>query len=176
MAALCFDVYRLVVSAVAAALVINGVVTKNSFEQIGAPNHPVGKPVGMAMFVAGWLIAAYAFGLAKKSPAMRVGAAGASLSILAAVMWMKEQMSKGKKPGMVAPAMFVLGWLALGLIAAAGLPMWGQVLGVGAAGLVVGSMMGVLPFQRKKGIVDGPGMPMFTLAWVLIVGLNAMSR
>jgi hypothetical protein len=172
---LCFDIYRIVVGAVAASLVVNGVVTKNTFEQIGAPNHPIGKPVGMALFVLGWLLSAYVFGIGK-SASLRFGAAGASLSILGAVMWMKEQMSKGEKPGMVAPAMFAIGWLALGLISAAGLPVWGQVLGVIAAALVLGSMMGTLPLQRKMGVVDGPGMPMFTMAWVLIVGLNALGR
>ncbi len=173
---LCFDTFRLVLGVVAAVLVVSGVVTKNSFEQIGAPNHPVGKPAGMAMFVLGWLLSAYVFGVGKGSRGLRFGAAGASLSILGAVMWMKEQMAKGKSAGMVAPAMFVVGWLALGLIASAGLPWWGQALGVGAAALVVGSMMGALPLQRKMGVVDGPGMPMFATAWAAMVGLNAMVR
>ncbi len=172
---LCFDVFRVVIGVVAAMLVVSGVVTKNTFEQIGAPNHPVGKPVGMAMFVLGWLLSAYVFGVGK-GMALRLGAAGASLSILAAVMWMKEQMSKGKSAGMVAPAMFAVGWLALGSIAAAGLPWWGQALGVLAAVLVLGSMMGALPLQRKMGVVDGPGLPMFTTAWAVIVGLNALRR
>jgi hypothetical protein len=171
---LCFDTFRLVVGALAAMLVVNGVVIKNTFEQMGAPNHWVGKPMGMGMFALGWLIAAYVFGLGKGSVALRFGAAGASLSILAAVMWMKE---KGESSaGMMALTMFAVSWLVLGVIAAGGLPWWGQALGVLAALLVIGSMMAALPLQRRMGVVDGPGMPMFTTAWVIIVGLNAMVR
>ena len=173
---ICFDVFRAVVGSVAAGLVISGVVTKNSFEQLGVPNHPVGKPAGMGLFVAGWLLATYAFGSGRKTQGLGVVTAGACLSILGAVMYMKGQMGKGKAVGMIAPAVFALAWLVLGQVVAEGLPRWGQVLGVVATALVLGSMMGTLPMQRKAGVGDGPGMPMFTAAWALIVALNSVVR
>ena len=43
------DAKLLIQTSIAACLVIFGVVTKNSFEQLGSPNHPIGKPVGMGM-------------------------------------------------------------------------------------------------------------------------------
>ena len=91
-------------------------------------------------------------------------------------MYMKGQMGARKAVGMIAPAVFALAWLVLGQVVAEGLPWWGQVVGVLATALVLGSMMGTLPMQRKAGVVDGPGMPMFTAAWALIVALNSVVR
>ena len=49
------DTNLLIQTSIAACLVIFGVVTKNSFEQLGFPNHPIGKPLGMGMFIMGWI-------------------------------------------------------------------------------------------------------------------------
>lgn len=42
--------------------------------------------------------------------------------------------------------------------------------------LVIGSMMWTLPTQRKLCVVDGPGMPMFVLAWMIYIFMHATRR
>ena len=59
------DAKLLIQTSIAACLVIFGVVTKNSFEQLGSPNHPIGKPVGMGMFIMGWVYTAYILSIGK---------------------------------------------------------------------------------------------------------------
>ena len=49
-------------------------------------------------------------------------------------------------------------------------------LGIFSAILVLLSMMYFLPKERSMGLADGPGMPMFLLAWVIIVYLNSIKR
>jgi hypothetical protein len=34
-------------------------------------------------------------------------------------------------------------------------------------------MMVILPFQRTNNIVDGPGQPLFVIAWVILIMLNS---
>jgi len=173
---LCFDVARAVIGAIAATLVIGGVVTKNSFEQLGVPNHPVGKPTGMALFIVGWLLAAYILSSGRTTTLAKAAVVLSCLGILGSVLRMKAVMSKGGKPNMIFPLIFALSWVVLSVLSAQGLPLWGQAAGVAAAALVLGSMMGLLPKQRKHAVVDGPGMPMFTGAWVIVVALNALKR
>jgi len=162
---------RLVVeTSIAALLVIFGVVTKNSFEQLGMPNHPIGKPLGMLLFIVGWIYTAYILSINKPNKALFVLA---SLGIVVAVMMMKQYMDKNQTPPMAFPIIFAISWLILGFMSGNHLSGNIKYAGLFASVLVLLSMMNVLPLQRKHNIVDGPGMPLFVIAWVIIVFLNS---
>ncbi|GAG91878.1 unnamed protein product, partial [marine sediment metagenome] len=144
----------------AAILVIFGVVIKNSFEQMKMPNHPVGKPLGMALFTLGWIYTAYILSYKRKNKALFVLS---SLGVLVAVMAMKEYMSKKKAVPMFFPILFAVSWIALGY--GVGQQLTGNMkhFGLLASLLVLISMMRMLPTQRAGCIVDGPGMPLFVI-------------
>ena len=160
------NVSLLIQTAIAATLVIFGVVTKNSLEQFGLPNHPIGKPVGMGMFIIGWIYTAYILSINKPNKLLFILS---SAGILFSVMMMKTYMVKKLSP----PMIFALSWIILGFGVGNHLSGNEKYVGLLASLLVLLSMMKILPFQRKNNIVDGPGMPMFVIAWFIIVILNS---
>ena len=157
-------------TSIAALLVVFGVVTKNSFEEIGEPDHPVGKPLGMGMFIGGWIYCAYILSKGKNKKALFIVP---SLAIAGSVMMMKKYMAQKEEPPMVFPAIFALSWIVLGVMVGNHLPGRAKYTGLIASAMVLGSMMKVLPYQREEKVVDGPGMPLFVIAWVILIGLNS---
>jgi len=155
---------------IAACLVIFGVVTKNSFEQLGLPNHPIGKPIGMGMFIMGWIYTAYILSINKPNKLMFILP---SALIVMSVMMMKQYMVKKQTLPMVFPVIFALSWIILGLNAGNHLSGNQKYLGLFASFLVLLSMMVILPFQRKNEIIDGPGQPLFVIAWGILIMLNS---
>ena len=155
---------------IAACLVIFGVVTKNSFEQLGFPNHPIGKPIGMGMFIMGWIYTAYILSINKPNKLMFILP---SALIVMSVMMMKQYMVKKQTPPMVFPVIFALSWIILGFNAGNHLYGNQKYLGLFASFLVLLSMMVILPFQRKNKIIDGPGQPLFVIAWGILIMLNS---
>jgi hypothetical protein len=160
----------LIQTSIAASLVIFGVVTKNSFEQLGFPNHPIGKPIGMGMFIIGWIYVAYILSINKPNKIMFILP---SVGIVIAVMMMKSYMVKKQPPPMIFPLIFAISWIILGLYVGNHLTGNQKYIGLIASFLVLVSMMKILPFQRTKNIVDGPGLPLFVMAWVIFIILNS---
>ena len=80
---------------------------------------------------------------------------------------MKKLMKKGEDP-MPLPIIFAGAWLMLGYSVE---PIYGTF----AAILVLISMLVSLPWQRKNNVIDGPGMPLFVIAWFMLAFLNARS-
>ena len=164
------DTNLLIQTSIAACLVIFGVVTKNSFEQLGFPNHPIGKPLGMGMFIMGWIYIAYILSINKPNKHAFILP---SALIVMSVMMMKQYMVKKQNPPMVFPAIFALSWIILGLNAGNHLVGNQKYLGLFASFLVLLSMMQILPYQRTHNIVDGPGQPLFVIAWGILIMLNS---
>ena len=164
------DTNLLIQTSIAACLVIFGVVTKNSFEQLGFPNHPIGKPLGMGMFIMGWIYIAYILSMNKPNKLLFILP---SIAIVIAVMMMKTYMVKKQDPPMIFPLIFAISWIILGLNVGNHLSGNQKYIGLFASLLVLVSMMKILPFQRKNDIVDGPGQPLFVIAWVIFIILNS---
>ena len=139
-----------------AILVIVGVILKNSFEQLKLAHHPIGKYGGMLFFVLGWTMVAQH--LAILHPTKKYIIYGASLAIVLAVMGLKYGITASWLPGI-----FVLGWLILGFTV-------NQFQGLIGAMAIILSMTISLPWQRKHCVVDGPGLPLFILGWILVLG------
>ena len=86
---------------------------------------------------------------------------------------MKQYMVKKQTPPMVFPLIFALSWIILGFNVGNHLSGNQKYIGLFASFLVLLSMMHMLPFQRINNIVDGPGMPLFVIAWVIFIILNS---
>jgi lipid-A-disaccharide synthase-like uncharacterized protein len=157
-------------TSLAAALVVFGVVIKNSFEQMGTPNHMIGKPLGMGLFLLGWVYTAYILSKNKSNKHIFILS---SVGIALSVMMMKQYMGKKQTPPMIFPVIFAVSWIVLGLMTSNHLPGNLKYVGLMASLLVLVSMMKILPFQRKNSIVDGPGMPLFVMAWVILIFSNS---
>ena len=164
------DTNLLIQTSIAACLVIFGVVTKNSSEQLGFPNHPIAKPVGMGMFIMGWVYTAYILSVNKPN---KLAFILPSIGIVIAVMMMKQYMVKKQTPPMVFPLIFALSWIMIGFNVGNHLYGNQKYIGLFASFLVLLSMMHMLPFQRTNNIVDGPGMPTFVIAWGIFIILNS---
>lgn len=169
-----FDMKKFQFTSAAAGMILAGVVIKNTYEQMGESESPVGMYVGPALFVGGWTFLAYALSMTqggklvftdRRTQIFFACAAG----IVGSVMLMKQHMKDGKQPPVYLKVIFAACWLLLGY------SMTNNIVGLIAAGLVLVSMLVVLPWQRKEGIVDGPGMPLFTAAWALIIYASSHS-
>ena len=156
------DLQKVKATSLAATLITTGVILKNSSEQMKNAPEFMAK-LGMLCFISGWAGMAWSLSIGKD----KMLNFGASAAIVSAVLLMKNKMKNKEDVPMVLPIMFALGWIALGY------NMNNQKLGLSAAALVLFSMLYLLPLQRAQGIVDGPGMPLFVVAWFLIIYSNS---
>jgi len=152
--------------AIGAGLIIAGVIVKNSMEQMKAGN----SMVGMALFVSGWIL--FANAVARNTAIRPMGQYLPYLAsglIVGSVIGMKTIKNGPNKKERMMPYLggFVVGWLLLGYSIGC---CWEIV--VPSVLLVFLSMMYFLPKQRKHNIVDGPGLPLFMLAWLGMIAAN----
>lgn len=166
---------KLVLSSIAGLAAIAGVVIKNSLEQ-AKMDMPIIEMAGKILFIGGWALTAYSISLKGTRISFSIKsmlAVIASAGVVVSVFMMKAAMKNGEMPNLALPITFMSSWILLGITVAIGGKMMGYVCGVGASLLVISSMMYILPKQREMGIVDGPGMPMFSLSWVLLAYVNS---
>ena len=176
---------KLTLSLLGAAGVITGVCLKNGFEQLKAPAPNFGSKYGPMVFGLGWALTGLAIAAPKAGkawlaiPKGPVGlmALAASAGVFISVMQIKGAKKMGQKPASIFPAMFAGSWalLALALMKQSNFARLPVLLAVASVGLVLGSMWKVLPWQRKAGVVDWFGMPMFTTAWGCVAAANALA-
>lgn len=145
--------------ALGSVLVILGVVLKNSMQQMGKGD----SMAGMISFVAGWALVAHAvaknqFNVGGNQTLPYVAAAIVVGAVMAMKIGTNEEKKKRMKPLLLA---FIVGWILFGYSMNANSMM----VGISVA-MVFLSMLFFLPKQRKNCIVDGPGFPLFVLAWV----------
>ena len=151
---------KLVETTIGALGVVAGVVLKNTSEQSGFEF----EKTGSIIFIVGWSIVLYALVTKNgiEEPKSKLSIASV-IAIVYSVFTMKSKMKKGEEIEMVYPIMFAAAWMILGYSSGALL----------AGPLVIISMLKVLPWQRKNGVIDGPGLPLFMAAWGLIIYNNA---
>lgn len=152
----------------ASMMILSGVVVKNSLEQAKIKS-VYGKVLGMALFAIGWMYMAHVLSKGRKSKMKFVVPC---LAILLSVIAMKQNLLKGKAK-MALGLVFGLSWVLLGLFVGEHKLGYTKYSGIVASLFVLASMMVMLPMQRKRGVVDGAGMPLFTLAFVIVSMLNS---
>ena len=166
-----FDKRLLGISAAGSLLISVGVMIKNGMKQAGQSSTAT-KAIGTVFFILGWVIMALVTGASGASPTKLI------LSLLATVMIVVGVIlsNESEKLKMIGGPLFMIGWVLFGIVVGMGKSAIGKAMGFVAAALVLISMVVVLPKQREQKVIDGPGMPMFTLAWVLISAANAMYK
>jgi len=164
-----------------AALVIGGVVAKNTSEQLakagvsGVVSNATLYTFGLGAFTIGWILCAYAFSLGKpKQLSFILPCAGILLSVVAMKMMPKTPAHKAMLHMSLLPIIFAASWIALGYFVGNHFHGNMKYSGLLASALVLLSMMVVLPKQRMHHIVDGPGAYLFGTAWVILIALNSM--
>lgn len=161
------DIERLTWSAVAAWLVILGVVAKNGIGQAGWGKN-VAAVVGAPIFVIGWILVAVALSRGKRGQTgVQAGIWITSIVIMITAMVSSMYMSDGRTPPIAWPIIFGLAWLALGWLS--GNVVLASVAGLMGAVCVIAAMVFLLPLQRDYCVTDGPGLPLFVLGWTLVV-------
>lgn len=162
-------------------IVMFAVTIKNSQEQFQGENEQIEfimSKLGPLLFLAGWIFVAYAVGsdgngtmlFNKKSILSVLSSTGVVIS----VMRMKSLMSNEEVVPYYLPGLFAVSWIILGFTTGIGRSNKNKIFGLLASALVIGSMLFVLPWQRKNNVIDGPGKDMFALAWVSLAAANSM--
>jgi len=122
----------------------------------------------MLFFIIGWILISYVLSQGKNRYIKYISIIIA-ISVIYSVMKMKKYMNINQQPPLIYPAMFIIAWLIIPLI----ITKKRDIAYIGTF-LILGSMMIALPWQRKLCIVDGPGMIMFTIGWILIIWTNSI--
>lgn len=159
--------------------VMAGLIIKNSASQMNVAsivNSTLSVYVAPALFVAGWALIAYSVALPRSVKGLigrlsfdrrTLQTVASVTAIVVAIYQMREAMRTGIEVHMIYPAMYVAGWLLLGHTV-------GSAYGYLSAILSLLATILVLPVQRVDCIVDGPGMPMLTIAFGMLAYANAI--
>lgn len=158
-------------------IIQGGVSVKNSLENLKM-NKPEIEMAAKGAFIFGWAVVAYSIAISKggglglnlKSLLALAGAA----MVVSAVMHVKMSKKAEKEPNKMIAMMFPGGWVvtALAIMMDKGKNSWLAIL---ATGIVLVSMMFIIPKQRVLCLVDGPGYPMFANAWWLLAIANGIN-
>ena len=172
---LLLDSSALVQTTIAALMVIGGVSAKNSSDQLPVKHKDNLNKIGMGLFIGGWIFAAYVLSKHKTNQIIYILPC---IGVLFSVMMMKEKKMMNKYmpftiPESIIPVIFIISWLAIGYNVGDKFPGLMKYSGLIASGLVIASMMKILPEQRKYNNVDGIGSYMFMFAWAIITMLNS---
>ncbi|MBL4898366.1 MAG: hypothetical protein JKX76_01835 [Colwellia sp.] len=167
---------------ISAFIVISAIIIENGggqyYKSKGTEMKMWAKWAGMALFMLGWI--GVIFSIAMNSTSTKVWMSCiAGVLIVGSVMIM--MIAKMYSSNNTIPAWakyfgisFILGWILLGYSASIGGGSKALMYGLGASAAAVVSMMVALPFQRKYGIVDGPGMALFALGFTSLAISNAI--
>lgn len=157
-----------------ALVVIAAVLIKNGgaqyYKNKGKKMDSNVKNLGMLLFAVGWMGVAYTLYKGKYGHKAWLPVL-ASAAIVGSVAGMAFA---GKKYKNLFAGLFVLGWIALGYFVAEGKGNTAMMMGLGASGLVLASMLFALPWQRTNKVIDGPGIGLFSLGWVVLAAAHAL--
>jgi len=175
---LTLDANQLWGTGLSALAIASGVVTKNSVKFLIKDGKLPGDGwqfwvstiIGMIMFIGGWI----GMGLYTKEATGGVNEPWIWLGVVSILVAVLLQNAPMTVPALLMGILFIGGWAVFGWAAAGGVKSK-LALTLPAAGLVVSAMaLGVLGWQRKNCVIDGPGYPMFMLAWGLLTLSNSL--
>ena len=147
-----------------------------------AMNNGIPKPISMALFTAGWLFIAKSF----KSQTSRDTYKTNVMTVAAIIVWvsamsLRMMMDGGVKgfPMMMGGILFMAGWVVIGAQLSSRIsPGTGvnPVYGLSVPLLVFSSMASINGFERPNSVASGPGIFMFSTAWVILSLLNSFAN
>ena len=140
----------------------------------------VTRDIGKVLSLIGWLVVAFLTGVhGKKSICYQAIFGVLTVLITGMIMEQRKVSFKEKYPKSVQSllkqpdlwilqALYVFGWFMIGRGVGMGRGRIGKTLSLVGTMFGVGSALYVLPYQRKKKVVDGPGVMLCTLTWVFL--------
>lgn len=154
------------------------VAVKNSMENLKITDDKIALGAKGA-FILGWAVVSYSIALSSSGrlPLLNLKtlfAVAGAVAIVVGVFHVKDSEKKGKKPNKIMAMLFPAGWVLTALAIMKGSSKNKKFAIFGTA-LVLGSMMFVLPWQRERCLVDGPGYNMFVNAWWLLAIANGVN-
>lgn len=161
---------RLTGTSIAAAMVVAGVIMKNTCEQMGQP-FVIGKQAGMALAAVGWLLLASVLATDRRLFS-RLAVYLAALAVLYAVAVACMAKGEGRPVSEFIVYLFIGAWVVLGLILSSHFKGIYRFSGLLAASLLIGSIS-TLEWQRDLCLVEGPALPMFVVAFFVIILANS---
>jgi hypothetical protein len=161
-----------------ATVIIIGMIVTNGGNQYYTTNTRSTIIAGAFMFTMGWISLMY--GIVTQSNKFVKGKRSnllitASVIIVLSFVCITYIIPKAAihTPWIVAfGMMFTCGWILLGYAISIDRPQRSQGLGLGAAIAIILSILVFLPLQRRRSIVDGPGMALFAVGWGLMAAAN----
>ena len=160
-------------TSIAAFFIVFGVIYKNSAPHLDKKKRydTIAKTSGSIFFIAGWLYMIYS--LSKGGKRNSLFYVIPCSIILGSVIAKNIIKDNNKQISIIFPILFAAGWISLGFLVSEHLPGMARYIGLIGSIFVLVSMMYALPIQRKKFMVDGPGMPLFVIAWFIIIVSNS---
>lgn len=163
---------KTVTTLLAALLVVFGTVVGNTAKAYFPKNWTMASYLGTAMFLGGWVYTAWLLGDQRTDEDMYVIYSSAAVIALSSA-YMKYMMDNGKKYHFSFPVLYSVAWLVFGFYISKHMDDEKQYLGLLSSLLVIVAMVFVLPYQRRKKVVDGPALVLYTLAWANVVFINS---
>ena len=167
-----FDKSSLMSGLLGGALITSAVVAMNN----GVP-----KPISMALFTAGWFFIVKSF----RSQMSRASYKTNIMTLAAIIVWvsamsLRMMMDGGVKgfPMMMGGVLFMAGWVVIGsqLTSRIAPVSANPVYGLAVPLLVFSSMASINGFERPNSAASGPGIFIFSTAWVTLSLLNSFSN
>lgn len=136
-----------------------------------AMNVGISKPISMALFTAGWFLIAKSF----KNHKMRGSGDNNTMLVASVIVWisaitlrMMMDSNVNGAPMMMFGMLFMGGWLTIGSKVSDN-----TLYGLTVPMLIFSSMASINGFERPKSIASGPGVFLFSTAWVVLTLLNS---
>ena len=164
---------KLQLTSLAGLMIYVAVILKNGGEQLHMKDHFLSSILGPIMFTIGWALMAYSISPIPKLDMKCILAYLGAVGIVIAVMSMKmlKLSPEQKKPfGML----FIASWFGVAISIGLGKSMKSKQLAAFALANVLGSMLYILPFQRKNCVADGPGIGMFLTTFISLSLANSI--
>lgn len=137
------------------------------------------KSLGTILFILGWLGILYLTGY-KNGNFLMFPVITASIIIISmlVIAWSRNKYGWENTPKWCTMfyVTFAIGWVAFAYAISIGKPnivLWFSLL---ASGMTIFSTMVLLPYQRPRCIVDGPGISLFVLTWVFVSIVNSIEK
>lgn len=141
-------------------------------------NTGVARPISMAAFTAGWFFIIKSFkGQTNRDLYTNDIMSKAAIIVWLSAMSLRMMMDSGVSgvPMMMGGLLFMGGWLTIGgnVNSRTNSVSLDKLYGFGVPLLVFASMASINGFERPKAIASGPGVFLFSTAWVVLSLMNS---